>query len=240
MEKSGSNAGDEPTGASQSGETPGRLIIRVEIVPEEPPRARAPRLLNKRTLTLALAAIAAVTLVWLATSVFRSDPVSPASIVSADSSDLDARSRAQLPQSTEATPSRSDESPSSAPSSSQVEAPDAAPIEAGDTPSDTASVEKPLDATPVPIDEVIPTVPQSALQTIRGTVRVAIRVTIDREGTVTSAISEVPGPSRYFERLSREAATQWTFTPAETDGRAMLLRFHYTQEGPTAWAEVPQ
>lgn len=92
---------------------------------------------------------------------------------------------------------------------------------------------------PTPINEVLPDPPQSALDTIRGTVRVAIRVTIDKDGNVLEATSEDPGPSRYFERLSLEAARKWTFTPVATQAqRAMLLRFHYTREGTTTSAEA--
>lgn len=91
------------------------------------------------------------------------------------------------------------------------------------------------DAPPSAINEVIPDVPQSALDTIRGTIRVIIRVTLDKQGTVVAAIADEPGPSRYFERLSVAAARQWTFTPAKLeDQRVMFVRFYFRRDGATA------
>ena len=90
----------------------------------------------------------------------------------------------------------------------------------------------------LPINEVLPNPSRSALDTIRGTIRVSIRVTIDRQGKVTAAVAKEPGPSRYFERLSVAAAKQWQFAPVNSDEpRTMLLRFHFTREGTTALAD---
>ena len=87
------------------------------------------------------------------------------------------------------------------------------------------------------IDEVIPDVPRSALDTIRGTVRVSVRVSVDNQGTVVDTAAEDRGPSRYFERLSVEAAKKWTFTPAAAEERRiMLVKFNFTQAGATAQA----
>jgi TonB family protein len=129
------------------------------------------------------------------------------------------------------------------PSASIAEATSATAIEARTRAeiSVGAEVQAQPDAPLSPINEAIPSVPQSALQTIRGTVRVTIRVIIDKQGTVVAATSDIPGPSRYFERLSLEAARKWTFTPADTeDPRVMQVRFHYTREGVTARANPPQ
>lgn len=66
----------------------------------------------------------------------------------------------------------------------------------------------------------------------------AIRVTIDQQGTVTDAIADDPGPSRYFARLSLEAAKKWTFTPATSaEPRTVLVKFHFTRDGATAHIE---
>lgn len=95
------------------------------------------------------------------------------------------------------------------------------------------------EAPPSSINEVLPEVPQSALDTIRGTVRVSVRVNIDQQGRVVNAAAKDRGPSRYFERLSVEAAKQWTFTLARSDEqRAMLVRFNFTRDGATAHASV--
>lgn len=93
--------------------------------------------------------------------------------------------------------------------------------------------EAPLSAT----HEVIPDVPQSALDTIRGTIRVIVRVSIDKQGMVVAAIPDEPGPSRYFRRLSVEAAKKWTFTASKSDDqRAMRVQFNYRRDGATASA----
>jgi TonB family protein len=96
-------------------------------------------------------------------------------------------------------------------------------------------VQQQPDAPPSAINKVIPDASQSALATIRGTVRVVVRVTLDKQGTVVAATADDPGPSRYFERLSREAAKKWTFTPATLeDQRSLLIRFNFTRYGATA------
>lgn len=88
-----------------------------------------------------------------------------------------------------------------------------------------------------PTHQVIPKVPRGASLTINGTVRVSVRVIVDRDGTVFAALTEDPGPSRYFERLAIDAAKQWTFPPADTAAqRLVLVRFAFTREGTTARA----
>jgi TonB family protein len=85
--------------------------------------------------------------------------------------------------------------------------------------------------------EVIPDVPRSARDTIRGTIRVSIRVIVDKDGNVVAATADEPGPSRYFERLSVEAASKWTFAPvASEQQRVMLVRFYFKRSGTTARA----
>jgi hypothetical protein len=63
-------------------------------------------------------------------------------------------------------------------------------------------------------------------------------VIVDNDGTVFAALADNPGPSRYFERLSIEAAKKWRFPPAETDTqRLMLIRFAFERDGTTARAD---
>lgn len=98
-------------------------------------------------------------------------------------------------------------------------------------------VQQPPAAPTSAINEIIPDVPRSALNTIRGTVRVSVRVSVDKQGTVVDAAAEDRGPSRYFERLALEAAKKWTFTPAPSEERRMMLvRFNFTQAGASAHA----
>lgn len=88
--------------------------------------------------------------------------------------------------------------------------------------------------------EVVPDVPQSALDTVRGTIVVIVRVTVDQDGTVTATSTDVPGPSRYFARLATEAARKWTFAPTDSaEQRSVRLRFNFARDGATASA-LPQ
>ena len=102
------------------------------------------------------------------------------------------------------------------------------------------AAEPPPVTTPAPkfsTNEVIPDVPRSARETIRGTIRVVIRVIVARDGTVIAATSDIPGPSRYFERLALQASRKWTFAPSDSDEqRVVLVRFSYTRSGTTARA----
>ncbi len=57
------------------------------------------------------------------------------------------------------------------------------------------------------------------VETIRGTVRVSVRVIVDAEGKVVAATSEDPGPSRYFERLSsKRRRSGCSHPPPRLDG----------------------
>lgn len=104
-------------------------------------------------------------------------------------------------------------------------------------PAEPAVREQP-DAPPSPIDAVIPDVPRSARETIRGTIRVSVRVRIDKEGRVLVATVDERGPSRYFERLAVEASKKWMFTPADAaEQRIMLVSFNFTRAGTTARAK---
>ena len=88
-----------------------------------------------------------------------------------------------------------------------------------------------------PTNEVIPDVSKSARDTVRGTIRVSVRVIVDKDGNVLAATADEPGPSRYFERISVEAARKWTFAPTTAEEqRVMLVRFYFKRSGTTARA----
>ena len=135
--------------------------------------------------------------------------------------------------------------PTPPPTATNVRSVAPTPIPAGPIPARPKPIEQeapqPPDPPPSPVNEVIPDVPQSALDTIRGTIRVAVRVTIDNQGAVVDATAEERGPSRYFERLSLAAAKQWTFTPAKSqEPRTVLVRFNFTRFAATAEASPEQ
>lgn len=180
---------------------------------EEVPQPAAPQGLSRGAVLLMLAVVG-VALGWIGVSVFKSDPASdPATEESAIASDE------PLPRTAPAT----------------VASPPETVL-----PTIEPEVRPPPDAPTASVNEVIPDVPRSALDTIRGTVRVAVRVTIDKQGMVVGATATDRGPSRYFERLALEASKQWTFTPAtQQEQRAMLIRFNFTRSGATAQANPP-
>ena len=98
-----------------------------------------------------------------------------------------------------------------------------------------------LSAGPVVRGEVahqaVPEVLQSARKSIRGTVRVSIRVNVDQSGNVQDAELESRGPSKYFARAALEAAQDWKFKAPMVSGRGVLsswtLRFEFTRDATT-------
>jgi TonB family protein len=83
--------------------------------------------------------------------------------------------------------------------------------------------------------QVLPEVPEAAMQTIHGRFALSIRATVDQGGNVSNVEFDSPGPSRYFANLSLQAATKWKFKPAQVDGQAVssiwVLRFEFSQTG---------
>jgi TonB family protein len=194
---------------------PERLVIRVKI-PKDAPIVPVRRRLSRGALALILGAVA-VLLGWVGISMFRTDtPATPAA--------------------TARTPNSESQPPAPVPAPSE-----AAPVVIKEPlPKPAAEVREQPDAPPSPINDVVPDVPRSALDTIRGTIRVTIRVSVDKEGNVLAATADEPGPSRYFERLSIEASRKWTFTPSDSEEqRIMLVRFYFTRAGARARASSP-
>jgi TonB family protein len=80
-------------------------------------------------------------------------------------------------------------------------------------------------------------VPAAARNTIRGTVRVNVRVSVDRAGNVTATALENHGPSRYFADLARKSASNWKFAPPQVDGKSSpskwVLKYEFRRGGTT-------
>jgi len=92
-------------------------------------------------------------------------------------------------------------------------------------------------ASPATLHQVMPDVSPGARRTIRGHIKVWVRVVVDGDGSVLAAMPDRAGPSRYFERAAVEAAKQWTFAPSSTPARRLLqIRFEFTRDGVTARA----
>jgi TonB family protein len=87
------------------------------------------------------------------------------------------------------------------------------------------------------IHQAAPEVLQSARNSIRGTVRVKVKVNVDRSGNVEDAEIESRGPSKYFARAALEAAQLWKFKPAKVGGRGVLstwvLQYEFTRDATT-------
>jgi len=107
-----------------------------------------------------------------------------------------------------------------------------APASSGSTTQPSRSA-----APPSTVHEVMPDVPLRAQRTIRGHIKVWVRVIVNQDGSVFAATPDRAGSSRYFERLALEAAKKWTFPPADTPAeRLMQIHFDFSREGTTARA----
>jgi len=115
---------------------------------------------------------------------------------------------------------------------------------------ETASEVEAVAKTPLPrassvrgevVQQVMPEVLRSAAESIRGTVRVNIKVDVDRSGNVEDAELASPGASRYFARQALQAARSWRFMPPKAAGGSVLstwnLRFEFTRTGTTVVPE---
>jgi len=97
----------------------------------------------------------------------------------------------------------------------------------------------PAPASSAVLHQEIPIVPRGARDSIRGRIKVTVRVAVDRSGHVVSETVEHPGANRYFARLAGAAARKWQFAPdANAASRVWLLRFEFTRAGATAHTDA--
>jgi TonB family protein len=90
------------------------------------------------------------------------------------------------------------------------------------------------------LHEEIPAVSRGARASVRGQIKVVVRVTVDRAGNVIAENLEARGSSRYFARVATEAAKRWKFAPADNQSpREWLVQFEFSRDGTTAHA-VPR
>jgi len=131
--------------------------------------------------------------------------------------------------------SAAEASRASAPESADAAAP--APGAVRTPVSVLSTARKDVADSPSSLHEVMPDIPKNARRTIRGHVKVWVRVIVDQDGSVFAATPDRTGPSRYFERLAIEAAKKWTFPPVETPlRRIMQVRFDFSRDGITGRA----
>lgn len=107
-----------------------------------------------------------------------------------------------------------------------------------------AAATAPLTAASAPYSAVthqeIPALSRGARNSVRGEIKVAVRVTVDKSGSVVAEKFETHGPSKYFARVASDAAKKWRFVPADTAAsRQYLLQFEFTRAGATAQMVTP-
>lgn len=82
--------------------------------------------------------------------------------------------------------------------------------------------------------QVLPEVSSEARNSLRGTVRIGVKVRVDPSGSVVQARLAPSGHSKYFARVAREAAQQWQFDPPRsaqgTLASEWLLEFVFDHE----------
>jgi TonB family protein len=83
------------------------------------------------------------------------------------------------------------------------------------------------------LNQVLPDVSQKARDTIRGRVRVSVKIHVDPSGDLAGAELDSRGPSKYFADLALQAARRWEFAPAKVEGSNVstdwVVRFEFSQ-----------
>jgi TonB family protein len=79
--------------------------------------------------------------------------------------------------------------------------------------------------------QVPPKISPGAQKTIRGKIKIRVRVHVNTSGDVTRADLVTAGPSRYFARVVGDAAKQWKFAPSSSAERRWMLQFDLTRGG---------
>ena len=108
------------------------------------------------------------------------------------------------------------QAPAAAPPTQAETAPPPSPQSSVNQPD--ASLKKAADSPGGVVHQVLPEASQSARNTINGTIRVNVRVEVDRSGKVTAAKLTNPGPSKYFAGLALKAAQRWEFSAPVSAG----------------------
>ncbi len=90
---------------------------------------------------------------------------------------------------------------------------------------------------PTVLHQEIPDVSRNARETIRGVIKITVRVIVDRSGNVVAATLDNRASSKYFDRTAMDAAKKWKFAQAmDQTSRVWLLHFEFTRAGTTAHA----
>src|SRR5437870_4039441 len=85
------------------------------------------------------------------------------------------------------------------------------------------------------LEQILPDVPDKALATITGKVRLTVFAQVDAAGNVSDASFEDPGPSKYFADAALKAVRRWEFASPEVGGRSVpsqwQVRFEFSPAG---------
>jgi len=131
--------------------------------------------------------------------------------------------------------------PASEPANSQPATPSVAPPAPAPAPTAASTTRPAVASSGGVVHQVIPDVPQSAKNTITGTIKVGVRVEVDSSGKVTSAKLAHAGPSSYFANLAVRAAQQWGFSAPVVNGQpaasTWLLTFRFKRTSTQAAPE---
>jgi hypothetical protein len=104
---------------------------------------------------------------------------------------------------------------------------------------DFADSQTPVAPSPAVLHEVAPDVPPQALKTVRGHIKFALRLRIDRSGEVVHASLASRSPSRYFTRIAVQTARRWQFVTADDPKpRHCLVWFDFTRRGAVAYSDL--
>ena len=108
------------------------------------------------------------------------------------------------------------------------------PAPTSPAPTDAPKTEPPKAATSSPgsvLRQILPEPPKSAMNTITGTIKIAIEVEVDTSGKVTDTHFKTRGSSNYFANQAMNAAKRWEFSPPQSNGQpsssAWLLQFRF-------------
>jgi len=140
------------------------------------------------------------------------------------------RSNRQSSETTSQTPAvtsptvESKPAPATSPSPSASPAPTPAPVQP-----------QPQSAEGAVAHQVLPDIPRGAMNTISGTIKVAVRVQVDPSGKVSSATYKMAGHGQYFANHAVQAAKQWEFSAPQSNGQPQpstwLLQFRFKRSG---------
>ena len=90
---------------------------------------------------------------------------------------------------------------------------------------------------PAVLHQEMPDVSHTARESIRGIIKIAVRVNVDRSGNVVGTALDNRPASKYFARAATDAAKKWKFAQtADGASEAWRLDFDFTRAGATARA----